>query len=148
VIILVAPPAGPAYNFIIDLFGSPPVHLLAAACVPTLTVVQIYLSRRMDQHLRRRRVDLPSLHPIRGVDITLAHLPPNHRPLSPIQPLLGRSALHSPRGREQPGRISVLRLPRRWSWSLVPRRGLLGSMDQDPAPVWRVSNRGGTTGTG
>lgn len=83
----------------------------------------------MDQHLRRRGPNLPPLHPLRRLDIPLAHLPPHHHPLPPLQPLLGRRPIYPSHGRQQPPGIPVLRLPRRGGWRPLTRSGVLGALD-------------------
>lgn len=147
---LVAPPAGPAYNFVIDLCVLEILLLEALVVEDLLTrgMFQIYISRCMDQHICRRWTDLPPLHSVGGMDITLAHLSSGHRPLSIVQRLLGRGAVHPPRKREQPGRVSVLRLPRCRSQRFAARSGVLGLVDQVAAPVGGLSDRGGPEAVG
>ena len=102
----------------------------------------------MDQHFCCRRSNLPTVHPLRGLDITLAYLPSYHRPLSPIQPIFGRRTVHPPRKRRKPRGLSILRLPSSWSERPVTRSILLGPVDQIAAQDWRVSNRSRTNSAG
>ena len=95
----------------------------------------------MDQHFCCRRSNLSAVHPLRGLDITLAYLPSHHRPLPPIQPVFGRRTVHPPRKWRKSRGLSVLRLPRSWSERPVTRSIILGHMDQIAAQDWRVSNR-------
>lgn len=95
----------------------------------------------MDQHLCRCRSDLPALHSQREMDLPVAQLPARHPPLLPRQPLSGRGALHPARRSDRPGRIPVLRLPRRWRRRVAARSGLLGWMGQGPPQNRRLSSR-------
>ena len=95
----------------------------------------------MDQHLCCRRLDLPALHPQREMDLSVAQLPARHSPLLPRKLLSGRGALHPARRSDQPGRISVLRLPCRRRRRLAAWSGLLGWMGQGPPQNRRLSRR-------
>lgn len=102
----------------------------------------------MDQLIRRRRPDLPALHPQREMDLAVAQLPARHPPLLPLQRLSRRRPLHPTRRRHQPGRIPVLRLTRRRCRRLAARSGLLGRMDEAPPQNRRLSRRGRADVTG
>lgn len=116
VIVLVAPPAGPAYNFIVDLYVYTPFpsSIPHSSTLPQTTnkrlFKQLHLPRRLDKHFRSRRPPLPTLRPQRKLDLALPRLAPRHRPIRRLQRVLGHRPLHPAHRRLGRGGVPVLRV--------------------------------------
>lgn len=88
VIVLLAPPAGPAYNFIVNLYVYKPLFR-------SFLTIQVHISRRVDQRLRHSWSHLPPIQKVGELVVPLAHLPPHLGHLHSRQHLPRPCSLHS-----------------------------------------------------
>lgn len=129
-----APPAGPAYNFIVNLYVLTPGKLAYSE----LTQSQLYLPWCLDQRLRRCWTHLPALQEIRAVDLTVAYVPAYLRYLSARQHLPRSCSLYPSRGQLGRRWLPILCLPSCRCRCSAAWCRLLGLLDQGFPVLWRL----------
>jgi hypothetical protein len=130
VIVLIAPPPGPAYNFIVNLY----VVMILSSWHFNLHL-QIHIPRCLDQHLCFRRPNLPTAQQIRELVLALANISAGSRHLPVPQHLPRRYTIYPAKQRLECRRLPVLRLPPcrhggagSWSW-------VLAAVDKSPSKM-------------
>lgn len=137
VIVLVAPPAGPAYNFLVNLYVRP--HLRGSEH-PNANQPQLHLPRCMGSRLRHSRPNLPPLQKVRELVFTMAHLPAGRSHLLLAQCLPRHRPVHPAGGQLERRRVPVLRLPDRRCRRAAARRPVLDAVDQGLAADRRLQD--------